>query len=74
MSEPKDAQEHGEHLPRHGDRDEQERREPREGVEDEDLAHGAAGGEAQNVFQRPRMPREEGDGGGELRTCGWGDR
>lgn len=74
MPEPEHAQQHGEHLPRHRDRDEQEGREPREGVEDEELAHGAAGGEAQDVLHRARVPREEGNGGGKLRSCGRWDR
>lgn len=63
VAEPEHAQEHSQHLPGDSDGDQEEGREARERVEDEQLADGAACGETKDVLQRLGMPREEADSG-----------
>lgn len=74
MTKPEDAEEHSEHLPCHGDGDEQKGGESRQGVEDEELADGAADREAEDVLQGLRVSGEERDGRRKLRSCGWRNR
>lgn len=68
MSKPHYAQYHRQHLSCYRYRHQQQRREVAEGVIDEDLADGAAGGEEQEVSQDCGVTSKEGEGGGEL--CG----
>lgn len=66
FAKPDHTQDHGQHFSCHGDSHQQERRKALEGGIDEELAYGAAGGEAQNVVEDGGMTRKEGNCGGEF--------
>lgn len=66
MAEPEHAQDHGEHFARDGNGDQQQAREVAECVVDEDLADGAAGGEAEDGIAHGRVAADEGRGGEEF--------
>lgn len=66
MPEPNHAQHHREHFSRHRHRDEEQARELAEGVVDEDLAYGAAGGESEHGVADGGVAPDEGRRGGEF--------
>lgn len=70
MTKPEHAQEHGQHLARDGDSDQEQGREPGERVEDEQLADGAACCETEDILERLGVARKERNGGRELRLGG----
>lgn len=66
MAEPEYAQHHREHLPGHGDGDEEQAGELAQSVVDEDLADGATGGEAEDRGADRRVAPDEGRCGEEF--------
>ena len=72
VAEPDDAEDHRQHFPRDGDGDEEQAGKMAERVVDEDLADGAAGGEAEDGVADRWVAADEGEGGGELVGGGGG--
>lgn len=73
MAKPNDAQDHGQHFAGDGDGHEEQAGEMAQSVIDEDLADGAAGGEAKDCLAYGRIALDESDGGGKLMSRDWGE-